>query len=39
VMVHDKTNGQWGLQGSMKHDELGGHGTFSAHEKKCLLKA
>jgi hypothetical protein len=22
MVVHDKTNGQWGLQGSMKHDEL-----------------
>jgi hypothetical protein len=23
VVQHDKTNGQWELRGSMKHDELG----------------
>ncbi len=26
MVVHDKANGQWELQGLMKHDELGDMG-------------
>ncbi len=28
MVVHDKVNGQWELQGLMKHDELGDMGRL-----------
>ncbi len=31
VVAHDKTNGRWELQSSMKHDELRNMGRFT-HE-------
>ncbi len=35
MVMYDETNGQWELQGLMKHDELGGHKTFGAHDAIC----
>jgi hypothetical protein len=39
VVAHDKANGRWELQGSMRRDKLGdmGHGTFGVHEVERLL--
>jgi hypothetical protein len=37
VVAHDKVNGWWELWSSMRRDELGGHGTFGAHEVGGLL--
>ncbi len=34
VMAHDETNGQWELQGSMKHDELGNMGRLVPMKKE-----
>jgi len=34
VVAHDRANGQWGLQGSMKHDELGHMGHLLPMRKE-----